>query len=115
MNTLHERDIGFHSLVEAIDTTTPMGQFYFQVTGAFAELERNLARERTRAGLASARRRGRKGGRRKAIDPKTFAMALQLYEAQTSSVQSICDRFSIAKRTFYRYLAAHRTHQAEML
>ncbi len=115
MNTLHERDIGFHSLVEAIDTTTPMGQFYFQVTGAFAELERNLVRERTRAGLASARRRGRKGGRRKAIDPKTFAMALQLYEAQTSSVQSICDRFSIAKRTFYRYLAAHRTHQAETL
>ncbi len=81
MNTLHERDIGFHSLVEAIDTTTPMGQFYFQVTGAFAELERNLVRERTRAGLASARRRGRKGGRRKAIDPKTFARAPSSYEA----------------------------------
>ena len=44
-------------------------------------------RERTLAGLASARRRGRKGGRRKAIDPKTFTMALQLYEAHTSSVQ----------------------------
>jgi DNA invertase Pin-like site-specific DNA recombinase len=115
VNTLHARDIGFHSLVEAIDTTTPTGQFFFHVTGAFAELERNLVRERTRAGLASARRRGRKGGRHKAIDPNTFAMVLQLYEAQTSSVQSICDRFGIAKRTFYRYLAAHRIHQAEML
>jgi len=66
-------------LVEAIDTTTTLGQFFFQITGAFAELERHLTRERTLAGLASARRRGRKGGRRKAIDPKTFEMALQLY------------------------------------
>jgi DNA invertase Pin-like site-specific DNA recombinase len=111
MNTLHEREISFHSLVEAIDTTTPMGQFYFQITGAFAELERNLVRERTKAGLASARRRGRKGGRRKAIDGKTFAMALQLYETQTCSVQSICDQLGMAKRTFYRYLASHRSKQ----
>jgi DNA invertase Pin-like site-specific DNA recombinase len=111
MNSLHERGIGFQSLVEAIDTTTPTGQFFFQVTGAFAELERNLMRERTKAGLASARRRGRKGGRRKAIDPKTFAMALQLYEAQTSSVQNICARLGIAKRTFYRYLVHYRDQQ----
>ena len=106
-----QRQIGFHSLSEVIDTTTPTGQFFFHVTGAFAELERNLACERTMAGLASARRRGRKGGRRKAIDPKTFAMALQLYEAQTSSVQSICERLGMARRTFYRYLAAHRAQQ----
>ncbi len=113
MNTLHKQQIGFQSVVEVIDTTTAMGQFFFQITGAFAELERNLIRERTMAGLASARRRGRKGGRRKAIDPKTFAMARQLYEARTSSVQSICTRLGIARRTFYRELAAHRTHQAE--
>jgi DNA invertase Pin-like site-specific DNA recombinase len=113
MNTLHQQQIGFQSLVEAIDTTTTIGQFFFQVTGAFAELERNLTRERTLAGLASARRRGRKGGRRKAIDPKTFEMALQLYEARKTSVQSICTRLGIARRTFYRELAAHRTHQAE--
>ncbi len=111
VNALHQRQVGFHSLSEAIDTTTPTGQFFFHVTGAFAELERNLARERTMAGLASARRRGRKGGRRKAIDPKTFAMALQLYEAQTDSVQSICERLGMARRTFYRYLSAHRAQQ----
>jgi len=109
MNTLHQQQSGFQSLVEAMDTTTTLGQFFFQITGAFAELERHLTRERTLAGLASARRRGRKGGRRKAIDPKMFEMALQLYEARTSSVQHICTRLGIAKRTFYRDLAAHRT------
>jgi len=98
--------VGFHSLVEAIDTTTATGQFFFQITGAFAELERNLMRERTRAGLVSARRRGRCGGRPKAIDAETFAMAVQLYHAQTNSVQSICTRLGLARRTFYRYLAA---------
>ena len=112
VNTLHQRQIGFHSLREAMDTTTPTGQFFFHVTGAFAELERHLARERTMAGLASARQRGRKGGRRHAIDPQTFTMALQLYEAQRSSVQSICARLGLARRTFYRYLAAHRAQQS---
>jgi DNA invertase Pin-like site-specific DNA recombinase len=107
MQTLQSQQIGFHSLVEGIDTTTATGQFFFQITGAFAELERNLIRERTRAGLASARQRGRRGGRPKAIDPETFAMAVQLYQAQTSSVQSMCTRLGITRRTFYRYLAAH--------
>jgi DNA invertase Pin-like site-specific DNA recombinase len=106
MQTLQSRQVGFHSLVEAIDTTTAIGQFFFQITGAFAELERNLMRERTRAGLASARRRGRCGGRPRAIDTETFAMAVQLYHAETTSVQSICTRLGIARRTFYRYLAA---------
>ena len=59
-----------------------------------------MVRERTKAGLASARRRGRKGGRRKAIDCQTFSMALQLYEAQTRSVQSICDHFGMANARF---------------
>ena len=113
MQTLQSREVGFHSLVEAIDTTTVTGQFFFQITGAFAELERNLIRERTRAGLASARQRGRCGGRPKAIDAETFAMAVQLYQAQTISVQSICTRLGIARRTFYRYLAARSSERSE--
>jgi DNA invertase Pin-like site-specific DNA recombinase len=104
---LPERGVGFQSLVEAIDTTTPAGQFFLHVTGAFAELERNLIRERTMAGLASARQRGHYGGRPKAIAPETFAMALQRYEARTTSVQRICARLGMARRSFYRYLAAH--------
>jgi DNA invertase Pin-like site-specific DNA recombinase len=108
VNTLHERGVGFRSLVEAIDTTTPTGQFFLHVTGAFAELERQLIRERTMAGLASARQRGHYGGRPRAIAPDTFAMALQLYEARMTSVQRICQRLGIARRSFYRYLAAHQ-------
>jgi DNA invertase Pin-like site-specific DNA recombinase len=94
--------VGFQSLVEALDTTTASGQCFFQITGAFAELEWNLIRERTRAELASARQRGLCGGRPKAIDAETFALAAQLYQAQTSSVQSICTRLGMARRTFYR-------------
>ena len=105
MQTLQSRQIGFHSLVEAIDTTTATGQFFFQITGAFAELERNLMRERTAPGWrVRASGDGVEAGR-KAIDAETFAMAVQLYQAQTSSVQSICTRLGIARRTFYRYLA----------
>jgi DNA invertase Pin-like site-specific DNA recombinase len=115
MNTLHQQQIEFQSVIEVIDTTTAMGQFFFQVTGAFAELERNLIRERTLAGLASARRRGRQGGRLKAINSETFAMALQLYETRTNSVQSICSRLGIARRTFYRELAAYRADQPETM
>jgi DNA invertase Pin-like site-specific DNA recombinase len=59
MQNLQSRQIGFQRLVEAIDTTTATGQFCFQITGALAELERNLIRERTLAGLARARCRGR--------------------------------------------------------
>lgn len=74
INTLDERQIGFQSLQEAIDTTTSGGRLIFHIFGALAEFERNLIRERTMAGLAAARARGRKGGRRKALDPKKREM-----------------------------------------
>lgn len=108
INDLNERKIGFKSVVEAIDTTTPTGQFFFHVTGAFAELERNLIRERTMAGLASARARGRNGGRPKVMDDKTFHMALVLYNEQKTTVTDICKQFGVSNRTFYRYLEKYR-------
>jgi DNA invertase Pin-like site-specific DNA recombinase len=111
VNSLHERNVGFKSLVDAIDTTTPTGKFFFHVTGAFAELERNLIRERTRAGLKAARARGRSGGRPKAIDPKTFQMALEIYNSKTTTVGEMCKRLGIAKRTFYRHLELHNQRQ----
>jgi DNA invertase Pin-like site-specific DNA recombinase len=104
INTLGNRNIGFKSIVEAIDTSTPTGQFFFHVTGAFAELERNLIRERTMAGLNAARNRGHKGGRPPALDQRTFEMALQLYQDKKNSVAVICKKLGIAKRTFYRYM-----------
>ncbi|MGD8649895.1 MAG: recombinase family protein [Desulfobacterales bacterium] len=111
VNDLHERKIGFKSLVDAIDTQTATGQFFFHVTGAFAELERNLIRERTRAGLKAARARSRSGGRPKAIDPKTFQMALEIYNSKTTTVGEMCKRLGIAKRTFYRHLELRNQQQ----
>jgi DNA invertase Pin-like site-specific DNA recombinase len=67
-NELRERGVEFVSLTEAIDTTTPMGSFIFHLTAALAEFERSIIRERTRAGLASARERGRKGGRANSVE-----------------------------------------------
>jgi DNA invertase Pin-like site-specific DNA recombinase len=108
INALKLRDIAFKSIVENIDTQTSAGQFFFHITGAFAELERNLIRERTRAGLESARARGRSGGRPKSLDKGTFEMALNLYKGRAHSVGEICESFSISKRTFYRHLAQEK-------
>jgi len=66
---LKERSIGLHSLQEAVNTTSSSGQLVFHLFGALAEFERNLIRERTKAGLTAARARGRNGGRPKALDP----------------------------------------------
>ena len=68
VNELKDRGIAFRSLTEQMDTTTPQGEFLFHVFGALAQFERSLTQERVRAGLAAARRRGRRGGRPVAID-----------------------------------------------
>ena len=81
VTALEERSIGFRSLQESIDTTTSGGRLVFHVFGALAEFERSLIRERTRAGLESARARGRKGGRPRALDPKKTQLAFRLYNA----------------------------------
>ena len=78
---LAERGIGFKSLTEQIDTTTPGGKLIFHVFGALAEFERDLIRERTHAGLAAARARGRLGGRpKKLADAKQLELARTLYD-----------------------------------
>jgi DNA invertase Pin-like site-specific DNA recombinase len=89
----------------------PTGQFFFHITGAFAELERNLIRERTKTGLKAARARGKNGGRPKAIDQKTFDIAMQLYNDGNISVTAMCKRLGIVKRTFYRYLKDHKAEK----
>lgn len=104
MKGLNNRGIGFRSIIDTIDTTTSMGQFFFHVTGAFSELERNLIRERTLAGLEAARARGRHGGRPKALDEEDALMAWELHQSNKASVEAISKRFGVAKRTLYRYL-----------
>jgi len=105
MSGLQERGIGFQSLQEQIDTTTSGGKLIFHMFGALAEFERDLIRERTRAGLAAARARGRKGGRKKKLDsPQKVAMAKSLYADKTHSIAEICSTLRISRATLYRYV-----------
>jgi len=73
MERLGGAEAGFRSLTEAIDTTTPAGRMMMQMVGAFAEFERAMLRERTKAGLDAARREGRIGGRRPKLSPEQQA------------------------------------------
>ncbi len=105
---LAERGIGFKSLTEQIDTTTPGGKLVFHVFGALAEFERDLTRERTHAGLAAARARGRTGGRPRALaDPKQLALARALYDGGQADVATICATLGISRATLSRALKDH--------
>ncbi|BBH53096.1 recombinase family protein [Fluviispira sanaruensis] len=103
VNELNNKQLCFKSIVENIDTTSPTGKFFFHVTGAFAELERNIIKERTKAGLAAARSRGRLGGRPKAVSPDKIKAAIALYNKNESSISDICKLLNISERSFYRY------------
>ena len=103
---LEENGIGFKSLTESMDTTTNNGKLIFHIFGALAEFERNLIRERTQAGLAAARARGRKGGRPFALDHKKREMAVKLYNSKEHSVEEICQTMGISRPTLYSYVRA---------
>lgn len=100
---LAERSIGFQSLQEQIDTTTAGGKLIFHIFASLAEFERDLNRERTKAGLAAARARGRLGGRPKGVDQKKQKAALALKKNGTYSVREICEIVGISRNTYYKY------------
>ena len=101
---LEERNIGFKSLTEAIDTTTSGGKLVFHIFGALAEFERSVIQDRTRAGLAAARARGRLGGRPSKLSPKQRKHALKLYHKKKLPLKEICHLMGISKQTLYTYL-----------
>ncbi|MGH2884180.1 MAG: recombinase family protein [Solirubrobacteraceae bacterium] len=104
VNTLAERGIGFRSLTEGIDTTTPAGKLVFHIFASLAEFEREIIRERTNAGLAAARARGRTGGRRPKMTPGKLATAWQLYEGKAHTVAQIAEIVGVSRATLYRHL-----------
>jgi DNA invertase Pin-like site-specific DNA recombinase len=105
VNGLNARGVDFKSLREAIDTSSASGKLVFHVMAAMAEFERDLIRERTNAGLASARARGRLGGRPKALTPDKVKMARALYDAKTLTVAQICEQVGCSRATFYKQVA----------
>ena len=95
---------GFRSLQENIDTTTSGGKLFFHIFGALAEFERDIIRERTKAGLSAARSRGRLGGRPPVMNPKKLKMAASLYSDDKTQVGEICETLGISRATFYRHI-----------
>src|SRR5207245_4153936 len=100
------RGVEFMSLTEQIDTTTPGGKLIFHLMGALAEFERDLIRERTNAGLAAARARGRVGGRpRKLVTSGKVALARRLFADPHHSIPEICSTLGISRSTFFGYVS----------
>ena len=101
---LETRGIGLASLQEGLDTSTSGGRLIFHIFGALAEFERNLIRERTMAGLAAARARGRVGGRSNKLDNGKKQTLRKMYDSREYTISEICQLLEISKPTFYRYL-----------
>ena len=104
---IQEKGASFHSLQDQIDTSSAHGKFTFHLFAALAEFERDIIRERTKAGLAAARARGRVGGRPKGLTRQaenTARLAEQLYNENKMTVRAICEQLSISKGTLYNYL-----------
>lgn len=99
---LNERNIELQILTLGVDTGTASGRLFFTMMAGLAEMERELIRERTNAGLQAARARGRKGGR-KPIDEEVLHRAFMMYDAKMT-VEDITKTLNISRATFYKYL-----------
>lgn len=103
----NSQNIGLQSLNDPIDTTTAQGKLVFNIFASLAEFEKDVIRERTMAGLASARARGRVGGRPKGLSEeaqKKAKTAKILYESQKFSIKEMTTQLNISKKTLYNYL-----------
>jgi DNA invertase Pin-like site-specific DNA recombinase len=108
---LEKRGVGFRSLTEAIDTTTPGGRLVFHLFGALGQFERDLIQERTRAGLAAASARGRKGGRKPVVVPDKLQRAKDMI-ARGLTVREAAIRLRIGKTALYEALSlGNGSHQ----
>ena len=103
----NDKEVNFISLHDHIDTTTATGRFTFNIFASLAEFEREIIRERTKAGLDAARARGRKGGRPKGLSPENLQLALtalDLHDTGKYAISEIANRLQMPIATCYRYI-----------
>ena len=104
---LEARGIAFRALNAPMDTTTPTGRAFLQIQAAFAEMERNIIRQRVTEGLAAARARGRKGGRPRIMTQDKLRYAKHLMADSTRSIPEICEELGgMRPSTLYHYVHA---------
>ncbi len=113
MEKIDAAGAGFRSLTESIDTTTPGGRMMMQMVGTFAEFERAIIRERTRAGLESARARGRKGGRKPVLNKDQKADIADNVIAGRKSGADMARLYKVSQATITRTVAEARLKQEE--
>ncbi|MFJ2352683.1 recombinase family protein [Glutamicibacter sp. NPDC087673] len=104
MDALQQQGIDFKSLQENIDTSSSGGRLVFNIFASLAEFERDLIRERTNAGLATARARGRTGGRPSSLSPDKLRAAKRMYEQRDMTVAQIGEVLGVSRSTVYRAL-----------
>lgn len=114
VNKLKERNIGFKSLTEGMDTSTASGELIFHIFGALAQFERNLIKERVNAGLESAKKRGRVGGRPRAISEEKLNTILEALNNGKSKAE-ICRTFDVKRSTLIDTLNRVKNYEKEVL
>lgn len=105
INELETKEVGFRSITESIDTTTAGGKLIFHIFGALAEFEHNLIRERTIAGLAAARARGRKGGRKPAMSKLDIQKAAAMLKDPLITKKEVAEHFKVSRLTLNKSLS----------
>ncbi len=104
INIFQDKKVNFKSITENLDTSTPTGKLMFHISGAFAEFERNIIRERTKAGLESARARGKNGGRPTVMSEEKIKMAKSLYKNKDIDINTITKQLGVCRATFYKMI-----------
>ena len=110
MKDFDSKGVCLKSITENIDTTTPSGKLIFHVFGSMAEFERDLIRERTMAGLASARARGTNGGRPRKTTSNQNEMIMKMYQDKNIKIKTIMDTFKISKSTLYEIIKMSKSN-----
>ena len=111
---LEAKGVSFESITEKIETASAAGRLVFHVFAALAEFERNLIRERTRAGLAAARARGRAGGRKPKLDARQIREIKRLMSDPTIPVSQIAERYKVSRTTIYNVAPRAATSGIEL-